>query len=696
MDNVMKIKKNHNPVFGIAIAMAVLFTVIEGAFFILRVMENNLNRDMAAYDATLDQMLMWLETEKLTKDDLPAFYECVEDKRETALGGNVTVYLLSQDKRVIYGNFVRYQSIPIKKFYNSNEDFYEELEFYSVAERIFNSDNMLIQVESNQQEDVLDEMSPEEIEAYFESEEYPNEDEIEIDMDDVSHVSFLEDMESFEFVTDEIIYYEKKITLADGSNYILLFGKALTVSGRTMQQTIYLIIIYVAVLLIMWIISILQAIARADDYRRLLKVAYFDSLTKMINRTRFELEAKKLLKRRKQRNYAFIVVDIVRFKVFNDFYGEASSRDLLIQLGNVLKKETKRYELVAKDRDDIFLLLWICDTPELLRERIRNMDSNLQTIFSEKSVKFRYGIYRVQDYKQEIVRMVNFANIASERVANESNGIMASFDEKQWEEMRREKELENAMEEALKKREFVAYLQPKYLADGSKVGGAEALVRWKSSKFGFISPGQFIPLFEKNGFIMKLDNYMLDAVCRAQRKWLDEGRELITISVNISRVHLLVPELVDDIITTVDCYQLPHNCIELELTESAFFDNKEVLINTIHRLQAAGFEVSMDDFGSGYSSLNSLKDLPLDVIKLDCEFFRDSVDMARGETIVRDTIEMARDLNMRIVAEGIEKKEQVVFLNKAGCDLIQGFIFAKPMPIDDFEKMVYQTENKDK
>ena len=207
---------------------------------------------------------------------------------------------------------------------------------------------------------------------------------------------------------------------------------------------------------------------------------------------------------------------------------------------------------------------------------------------------------------------------------------------------------------------------------------------------GFIAPGEFIPLFEKNGFIMKLDQYMLSAVCSQQKKWMEEGRELVPISVNISRVHLMDPELVSDIVTTVDFYGVPHEYIELELTESAFFEDKQVLIDTIKQLQQAGFSVSMDDFGSGYSSLNSLKDLPLDVIKLDGEFFRESEDLERSNRIVKNTVELAQHLNMKIVAEGIEKQSQVQFLQEIGCDLIQGFYYAKPMEVTAFEELLYK------
>lgn len=172
-----------------------------------------------------------------------------------------------------------------------------------------------------------------------------------------------------------------------------------------------------------------------------------------------------------------------------------------------------------------------------------------------------------------------------------------------------------------------------------------------------------------------------------QERWIAEGRHIVPISVNVSRAHFNDSHLAEHICRIVDAHHVPHSAIELELTESAFFDNKSILLNTVNRLRELDFRISMDDFGAGYSSLNSLKDLPLDVVKLDREVFRNTENQERSETVIRDTITLAKDLNMTIVAEGIETKEQVDFLGTIGCDLIQGFYFAKPMPIEEFEQL---------
>ena len=251
------------------------------------------------------------------------------------------------------------------------------------------------------------------------------------------------------------------------------------------------------------------------------------------------------------------------------------------------------------------------------------------------------------------------------------------------------------MLDALGAEEFKVYIQPKYNPSTNELEGGEALVRWDSPTEGFISPGRFIPIFEKTGFITKLDDYMISHTAALQAKWLQEGKKIVPISINVSRAHFAEPNLAEHIKDLVDQYPLPHEYIEIELTESAFFDDKKALLTTVRKLQSYGFEVSMDDFGAGYSSLNSLKDLPLDVLKLDADFFRGDAFAGRGEIVVSEAISLAKQLNMKIVAEGIEKKEQVDFLAKHKCDMIQGFYFDKPMPADEYVSRMDTTHQEE-
>ncbi|MBP0972475.1 MAG: EAL domain-containing protein, partial [Oscillospiraceae bacterium] len=290
--------------------------------------------------------------------------------------------------------------------------------------------------------------------------------------------------------------------------------------------------------------------------------------------------------------------------------------------------------------------------------------------------------------KNEIDIEREYSNACAARASLEGtdDAAAAYFDAKMVEEQKWIDTVQTMQESALAQEEFVVYYQPKYDPRTNELRGAEALIRWQSPEHGFISPGRFIPIFEKNGFITEIDHYMLQHVARDQRRWLEQGFRCVPVSVNVSRAHFIESDLAEQIRDLVDAEGTPHELIEIELTESAFFDDKKAMIRTILRLKEYGFAVSMDDFGSGYSSLNSLKDMPLDVLKLDAEFFRgEEAGTDRGEIVVSEAIKLAKNLHMRTVAEGVEVKEQVDFLASQGCDMIQGYYFAKPMPGAEYE-----------
>ena len=252
-------------------------------------------------------------------------------------------------------------------------------------------------------------------------------------------------------------------------------------------------------------------------------------------------------------------------------------------------------------------------------------------------------------------------------------------------------EIESSMQEALASGQFIYYIQPKYAADGTRILGGEALVRWQKPDGTMVSPAEFIPLFERNGFIRQLDIHVFTQVCADLRRLLDAGQPVVPISVNVSRQHLYWPEFAPTYIAIKERYRLPDQLIELELTESTLLENTTAAFSTLEHLRQKGFLCSIDDFGSGYSSLNALKDLPADVLKLDREFLSDSAQPAKSEIIIRGIIDMAKRLSLRIVAEGVETPTQLAFLQDTGCDMIQGFIFSKPLPPDNFYHLLTQT-----
>ena len=301
---------------------------------------------------------------------------------------------------------------------------------------------------------------------------------------------------------------------------------------------------------------------------------------------------------------------------------------------------------------------------------------------------FSFGVCPVEPGERDISLLNDWASLAREKVKGLHDRSVGFYDHQLRERMLEEKELESDMEGALASGQFQLWLQPKYSIFRNRAVGAEALVRWDHPRLGLLPPGRFIPLFEKNQFISKLDFYMLERTCALLRQWLDEGLAPVRVSVNMARVHLSDPDFPEQAARVKERYRIPGRLVELELTESSVleFDDSTRLVALIDRLHALGFLVSMDDFGSGYSSLNLLRELPVDVLKLDRGFFGGDGD-ERTRTVIRDAVGMAADLDITVVAEGIEREDQVAFLAEIGCDTVQGFYFARPMPVSDFEAL---------
>ena len=417
------------------------------------------------------------------------------------------------------------------------------------------------------------------------------------------------------------------------------------------------------------------------------KVIYTDMTTGGDNWLYFVKKGNKLLKKKAASNgYAVIHIKMRKYRSFCTCFGVKEGEVLIEKLYGVLKKKIRRNELMAYKENASFGLWVSYENETQLRRRIEAITVALDEVLPKMKLYFAVGIYKVQKKDRDIEQLYNNALLACDMLGEEAENKIVFFDVEMNNRRLWERKVEDDMDAALARHEFQVYLQPKISTAQENLAGAEALVRWIHPQEGFIPPNKFIPIFERNGFILKLDDYMLEEIAKQQAMWLQQGRKVVPISVNISRAHFAKEDLAEHICAIVDKYQVPHNVIELELTESAFFDDKETLLKTVKKLRNAGFPVSMDDFGAGYSSLNSLKELQLDVLKLDADFFRGEASQERGMVIVSEVIDLAKKLNMKIVAEGIESREQVDFLTEQECDLIQGYFFAKPMPISEFEE----------
>ena len=416
-------------------------------------------------------------------------------------------------------------------------------------------------------------------------------------------------------------------------------------------------------------------------------LATYDELTGIYNKQAFYAKTKEMLWENPDKNFDLLRINIERFKVLNDLFGESTGDKLLRYIGKFLKEINLPLCVSGRLYADNFVVCY-----EAGKGDSRRMINTLQMVADSFAINNRtilsFGLYRIDDKTLPVSVMCDRANMALWKAKGNFKNPYCEYDEKMRQQVLKEQKIINAMEMAIQNKEFTLYLQPKYDIEKGTIIGAEALVRWISLENGFISPGDFIPVFENNGFVYEVDKFIWEESCRYLRKWLDEGREVHPISVNVSRIDLYDPKLVQHLVDLREKYQLPSQYLELEITESAYTEDPEQIITITRQLREAGFVILMDDFGTGYSSLNMLKDIQIDVLKLDMGFLKSSDYSAKGGNILTAILKMAESLKMQTIAEGVETKEQVEFLKSIGCKYVQGFYYSKPLPVDEFEKLI--------
>ena len=453
------------------------------------------------------------------------------------------------------------------------------------------------------------------------------------------------------------------------------------------------------------VLMLVNMINTLVNQKRLSKVFFTDPITRGHNWMWFSFRGEQLLKKRRSAKESYAVLDLVfvKFRNYCVCHSVIEGEEMLYRVDRIVKDSLNKKELSAHYSSANFALLLRFKDREELKARIQEIIDKLERIDKDHKFTFHVGVYVVENRMNAKGKPVRRKNIDIEREYNnactarstleecDDSGI-AFFDENLVEEQKWIDAVMERRRSAIENEEYIVYYQPKYDPKTNKLRGVEALIRWNSPDFGFKGPGSFIPILEKNGFIQDIDHYMITHVARDQKAWLDAGYECVPASVNVSRSHFIEDDLAEQIRDAVDAEGCPRNLLEIELTESAFFDDKKAMIDTILKLKEYGFMVSMDDFGSGYSSLNSLKDMPLDILKLDAEFFRGDTNGGRGEIVITEAIALAKSLNMLTVAEGVEFKEQVEFLASKGCDMIQGYFFAKPMPKEEYADKMNRKE----
>lgn len=421
-----------------------------------------------------------------------------------------------------------------------------------------------------------------------------------------------------------------------------------------------------------------------------------DTVTGGKNSVWFHDACEKHIKTVKSGEYAIVVCNLDKFAVVNERFGRQHGDNALAHIYEVITSCIDGDELAARIAADNFGLLLKADDADTLIQRIYDMAMLVNEFNYHRTQKYfltlSFGIYVIDDITQEFLLMEDYARIACRKARMTSgSGLMrfAFFTKDDHSRLIREKQLENRIENAFSNHYLQIYLQPKYSLKTNEIVGAEALVRWDDPELGFILPSQFIDMFERNGFIMALDLYVFNEVCAMLRRWIDSNRKLIRVSFNLSRVHLSNDGFLDKFEQVRKQHNVPAHYIEFELTETLFYKHFSVVHTVFEQLRGLGYACSLDDFGSGYSSLGILKTIRTDIIKLDRAFFlAEPQDMQRARIVVESVVDLAHKLGIITVAEGVESEKQLAVLREIGCDMVQAFLFSQPVPVDEFERLV--------
>lgn len=413
--------------------------------------------------------------------------------------------------------------------------------------------------------------------------------------------------------------------------------------------------------------------------------ASHDILTGLLNKEQFYIETAKLIKENRDVKYCLVCSNIKDFKFVNELFGIEKGNEILKKQAEYMKNFIGEDSLAARLHADRFAMCMprIRFDEDLINEAI----TGIQEAFKNSSFHMHIfvGVYDIHDVQERVSIMCDKANLASETIKNEYKSSVAYYTEHLLEKSIEERKIIGEFDRALDNEEFVMFLQPQVDVSG-KPFGSEALVRWQHPDKGLLAPGVFIDVLEKTGFVYRLDRYMWDKAVKQLAEWKKRGINDYHISVNISTKDFYLIDVYETFVGLVEKYDIDPKLLKLEITETALMSdfNKNMVI--IKRLQKYGFDIEIDDFGSGYSSLNMLKDISADVLKIDMGFLRASENEVKGQDILESIIGLANKLGMRVITEGVEKKTQVDMLYDMGCKMFQGYYFSKPIPVDEFEK----------
>lgn len=412
-----------------------------------------------------------------------------------------------------------------------------------------------------------------------------------------------------------------------------------------------------------------------------------DHLTGLYTKEFFYRKVREHLDANPEKEYVLLCCNIENFRLYNDTYGRAAGDRLLKECAEIFRKRVSEKSICCRYTADRFLCLTDKESELKGREGFIRARKNSRSELSE-NLPVKLGVYEITKRSVPVEMMCDRAVWVVDTIKGKYDQYVAVYDDKIRDILLREKAISDAMQTALSEKQFTVYFQPKHSLNDDSMIGAEALVRWIHPEWGFMSPGEFIPLFEKNGFIRNLDEFVWESVCEKLCEWKNKGYPLVPVSVNVSRADIYRSNVIETFSRLIEKYKIDPSLLHLEITESAYTENPEQIISTVEALQNKGFVIEMDDFGSGYSSLNMLSQMSLDILKLDMQFIRYEMSKPAEQSLLNDIVNMAHRLHLKVVAEGVETVDQKERLKSMKCDYAQGYFYAKPAAAAEYEKLL--------
>lgn len=446
--------------------------------------------------------------------------------------------------------------------------------------------------------------------------------------------------------------------------------------------------------IVVFVVVLLTGLLMYGKYKKELKSkekAYTDSLTGLSSMEKFRIDAEEVLKSNKREDYYVIALDIDKFKVINDLYGYEEGDKVIAYIGKMCKEDLTERDFITRVNADNFMIFKKTRDIHDVYAYLNRIFEKVSDEMGKRNVHFRLtlkaGICKVHEEDRLLSHVLDKANLAKKNMKKSHESSYIEYTESMRQKNIEDKLLENDMEEALNSRQFQIYLQPQIDLETKKIVSAEALVRWIHPTKGLIPPFKFIPVFENNGFITRLDLYVWEEAIRTIVEWKKQSKMAVPIAINLSRADIESDGVIEELCNLMKKYNLSSKWIKTELTESIYLENETMILEKMEQLKKFGFKIAVDDFGSGYSSLHLLRSMPVDILKIDKSFLEITSEMTyEEEVILRNVVEMGKELGLQIIMEGVETAVQSEFLEAIGCDIVQGYYYGKPMPVSDFEE----------